>query len=31
MRDFIIWIDSVNEWEIREVGLKDYTTLKPVE
>jgi len=30
MRDFIIWIDSVNEWEIREVGLKDYTTLKPL-
>ena len=30
MRNFIIWLDSTNEWEIREVGLKDYTILKPL-
>jgi hypothetical protein len=29
VRDFIIWIDSVGEWEIRESGLEDYTILKP--
>ena len=27
VRDFLIWMDDV-EWEIREVGLDDYTKLK---
>ncbi len=27
VRDFLIWMDDV-EWEIREVGLEDYTKLK---